>query len=104
MQLQLVASSWGDQILVPCVPEQLSHAVCCCREVFFETNGVPRTVEVVDRTDTTGQGGPARKAAREKADSSVLGSVGAPMAGEVIEVSAKPGLLSSWRRTWHFTE
>ena len=65
---------------------------------------MPRTVEVVDRTDTSGQGGPARKAAREKADSSVLGSVGAPMAGEVIEVSAKPGLLSSWRYIGHFTQ
>ena len=64
------------------------------REVFFETNGVPRTVEVVDRTEETSKGGPARKAAREKADSAVLGSVGAPMAGEVIEVTAKPGLTT----------
>lgn len=50
-------------------------------------------MEVVDRTEETSKGGPARKAAREKADSAVLGSVGAPMAGEVIEVTAKPGLL-----------
>ena len=62
-----------------------------CREVFFEANGVPRTVEIVDRTDQSEGGGPVRKAAREKSDPDVLGSVGAPMAGEVIEVSAKPG-------------
>lgn len=61
--------------------------------MFFETNGVPRAVEIEDRTDETSTGGTTRKAAREKADSQVLGSVGAPMAGEVIEVSAKPGLL-----------
>ncbi len=63
----------------------------CCREVFFETNGVPRTVEIVDTTDQGEGGGPIRKAAREKALPDVLGSVGAPMAGEVIEVTAKPG-------------
>lgn len=62
-----------------------------CREVFFETNGVPRTVEIVDRTEQGDGAGPVRKAAREKADPDVLGSVGAPMAGEVIEVAAKPG-------------
>lgn len=61
------------------------------REVFFEANGVPRTVEIMDTTDQGEGGGPVRKAAREKADSDVLGSVGAPMAGEVIEVTAKPG-------------
>ena len=63
----------------------------CCREVFFETNGVPRTVEIVDTRDQGEGGGPIRKAAREKALPDVLGSVGAPMAGEVIEVTAKPG-------------
>lgn len=73
------------------------QSLLVCREVFFETNGVPRAVEIVDRTEETGTGGPARKAAREKADPQVLGSVGAPMAGEVIEVSAKPGLFSSVR-------
>lgn len=62
------------------------------REVFFEANGVPRTVEIVDRSDQA-EGGPVRKAAREKSDPDVLGSVGAPMAGEVIEVSAQPGSL-----------
>lgn len=64
--------------------------LCLCREVFFEANGVPRTVEIVDRSDQA-EGGPVRKAAREKSDPDVLGSVGAPMAGEVIEVSAQPG-------------
>ncbi len=59
--------------------------------MFFETNGVPRTVERVDTTDQGEGGGPIRKAAREKALPDVLGSVGAPMAGEVIEVTAKPG-------------
>ena len=66
-------------------PEQL------CREVFFEANGVPRTVEIEDRSDEAEGEGPVRKAVREKSDPDVLGSVGAPMAGEVIEVSAKPG-------------
>jgi len=65
------------------------------REVFFEANGIPRTVEVVDtRTNATGSGGdgaPLRRAARERADPSALGSVGAPMAGTVVEVKAKPG-------------
>ena len=61
------------------------------REVFFETNGVPRTVEIADTTDQSEGGGSVRKAAREKADPNVQGSVGAPMAGEVIEVTAKPG-------------
>ena len=68
------------------------------REVFFETNGLPRAVEIVDRTDQAEGGGPIRKAAREKADPDVLGSVGAPMAGEVIEVTAKPG---GWPQTMH---
>ena len=68
-----------------------AHCHELCREVFFEANGVPRTVEIEDRTDETEGGGPVRKAAREKSDPDVLGSVGAPMAGEVIEVSAKPG-------------
>ncbi|KAL3135464.1 hypothetical protein ABBQ38_005949 [Trebouxia sp. C0009 RCD-2024] len=63
------------------------------REVFFEANGVPRAVEIVDKSDQAEGGGPVRKAAREKSDPDVLGSVGAPMAGEVIEVSAKPGSL-----------
>ena len=66
-----------------------------CREVFFEANGVPRAVEIVDKSDQAEGGGPVRKAASEKADPDVLGSVGAPMAGEVIEVSAQPGSRAS---------
>ncbi|PNH09743.1 Pyruvate carboxylase 1, partial [Tetrabaena socialis] len=52
------------------------------REVFFEANGVPRVVEVIDRKAEAVVG---KKAVREKADLAVLGSVGAPMAGTVIE-------------------
>lgn len=48
-------------------------------------------MEIEDRTDQAEGGGPVRKAVREKASPDVLGSVGAPMAGEVIEVTAKPG-------------
>ncbi|KAG2483618.1 hypothetical protein HYH03_017498 [Edaphochlamys debaryana] len=58
------------------------------REVFFEANGVPRVVEVTDKKAEQVLG---RKAVRERADLAVLGSVGAPMAGTIIEVSVKPG-------------
>ena len=68
---------------------------CLHREVFFEANGVPRMVEVVDRQQSAtadgAGGGAAAKPAREKADPVVLGSVGCPMSGQVIEVVAKPG-------------
>ena len=60
------------------------------REVFFEVNSVPRVVEVLDRSEEQ-KGGSGRKAARERADTSNLGSVAAPMAGEVVDVKAKPG-------------
>ncbi len=60
------------------------------REVFFEVNSVPRMVEVLDRSEEV-RGAPGRKAARERADTSNLGSVAAPMSGEVIAVKAKPG-------------
>jgi len=59
------------------------------REVFFEANGVPRVVEVVDHSAEVAVG---KKAVREKADLSLLGSVGAPMAGTIIEVQVKPGV------------
>lgn len=62
------------------------------REVFFETNGVPRVVEVIDKAAEVSVG---KKAVREKADLSVLGSVGAPMAGTIIEVAVKPGATVS---------
>ena len=66
------------------------------REVFFEANGIPRAVEIEDtRTGAesggSGGGAPLRRAARERADPGALGSVGAPMAGTVVEVKAKPG-------------
>ncbi|GMH36667.1 hypothetical protein BSKO_04540 [Bryopsis sp. KO-2023] len=56
------------------------------REVFFEANGVPRAVEVVDRKYAT-----EKRAIREKAIPGDIGSVGAPMAGDVVEVSVAPG-------------
>ncbi|KAL4422522.1 hypothetical protein ABPG75_008719 [Micractinium tetrahymenae] len=58
------------------------------REVFFEANGIPRVVEVKEESKATAQ---LKKPARDKADVSDPGSVPAPMAGEVIEVKAKPG-------------
>ncbi len=57
-----------------------------CREAFFEVNGVPRVVEVVDK-----KAGATGKVAREQVDKTSLGSVGAPMSGEVVEISVKPG-------------
>lgn len=64
------------------------------REVFFETNGVPRMVEVEDRrqaaADAVGAAG-SKRASRERADPSQLGSVASPMSGEIIEIVAKPG-------------
>jgi biotin carboxyl carrier protein len=56
--------------------------------VYFEANGVPRVVEVVDKRSMEVLG---KKAVREKADVGVLGSVGAPMAGSVIEVTVAAG-------------
>lgn len=56
-------------------------------------NSVPRVVEVLDRSEEQ-KGSVGRKAARERADTSNLGSVAAPMAGEVVDVKAKPGALS----------
>jgi pyruvate carboxylase len=68
------------------------------RDVYFEVNGVPRVVEVEDTRAAAAAagggaaGGPrAARATREKADVALLGSVGAPMAGSVVEVSVKPG-------------
>jgi pyruvate carboxylase len=58
------------------------------REVFFETNGVPRVVEVVDSKSASKA---TAKSIREKANTSVPGSVGAPMAGEVVNVTVEPG-------------
>ena len=55
------------------------------REVFFEMNGIPRVVETADRTDA-GETKKFRIASREKSDPADIGSVGAPMAGEVVQV------------------
>merc|ERR1719375_2809039 len=57
------------------------------REVFFEVNGIPRVVDVLDKTqeETTA------KEKNEKADPDAIGSVGAPMSGSVVEVQVKAG-------------
>ena len=60
------------------------------REVFFEMNGIPRVVEIEDKTDD----GATKKtllASRERSDPADIGSVGAPMAGEVVEVLVTSG-------------
>jgi len=60
------------------------------REVFFEVNGIPRSVIIDDNsTDHATDLKPRDLAIR--ADEGDLGSVGAPMAGEVIEVTAATG-------------
>lgn len=56
------------------------------REVFFEADGIPRVVEVIDRKNAT-----EKLEIREKAQQDELGSVGAPMAGDIVEVSVEPG-------------
>jgi len=55
------------------------------REVFFELNGVPRGVTVVDKaaSETT--------ILRPKAQAEDLGQVGAPMGGMVVDIKVKPG-------------
>ena len=62
------------------------------REVFFEANGMPRVVEVADKRATT-QAAAGRRPLRDKADPTDIGSVAAPMAGEVIEVKAQAGAM-----------
>jgi pyruvate carboxylase len=57
------------------------------REVFFELNGLPRVVEVHEDVSMEGE----LSLAKEKADPSDVGSVGAPMAGQVLDVKVKPG-------------
>ena len=52
--------------------------------MFFETFGVPRVVEVEDRSQDAASNN--ARLAREKADSSAVGEVGAPMGGDVLDV------------------
>ena len=53
-------------------------------------NGIPRSIEVNDLniSDASGEVAPAMA---EKADVNQVGSVGAPMAGEVIDIKVEPG-------------
>jgi pyruvate carboxylase len=60
------------------------------REVFFELNGIPRQVEVFDKVELETAASSGR-AVTERADATVLGSVGAPMAGKVTEVMVQSG-------------
>lgn len=55
------------------------------RQVFFDVNGVPISIDVPDRSSSEGQ------AQREKADKSNPGSVGAPMPGQILSVQVKEG-------------
>ena len=57
------------------------------REVFFEVNGLPRTLLVQDRTESE----KITKSTNQKADSTKLGSIGAPMTGSVVEVLVEAG-------------
>jgi pyruvate carboxylase len=55
------------------------------REVFFELNGQPRSIQVADASVDADQ------VTRERADAADSGSVGAPMPGVVVEVRAQAG-------------
>ncbi len=55
------------------------------RQVFFELNGQPRSIRVVDESASS------TTVVREQADPMDPGSVGAPMPGAVVEVRAKQG-------------
>jgi len=80
----------GDQFLRYCrySPGPQTQTLCC-REVFFETNGVPRVVEVLEvQSEESKSGG---RAVREKGDPTKMGSVSAPMSGDVLEVKIKAG-------------
>jgi len=60
------------------------------REVFFELNGIPRQVEVFDKKELEVAASSGRVSA-ERANATVLGSVGAPMSGKVTEVLVTAG-------------
>jgi pyruvate carboxylase len=55
------------------------------RLVYFELNGRPRSIRVTDEAAAT------TRVARERADASDEGSIGAPMPGVVIDVRTQPG-------------
>jgi len=63
------------------------------REVFFDTDGIPRVIEVADTRTKAAVGGAAAalQALRERANPDAPGEVGAPMSGAVIEVKVAPG-------------
>ena len=60
------------------------------REVFFELNGIPRSV-IIDDKSVDDDAALRPKDIAIRADANDLGSVGAPMAGEVIQVSCASG-------------
>jgi pyruvate carboxylase len=55
------------------------------REVFFELNGLPRSIFISDKKAAK------KVVTREKADSSKPGQVGAPMPGVVLDVKVQVG-------------
>jgi len=57
-------------------------------DVSFEMNGLKRTVRVADKS-----AGVSEAIVKTKADPDVLGSVGAPMPGVVVEIKVKKGDL-----------
>lgn len=60
--------------------------------MFFETNGVPRVVEIAEAKAMEA------KASREKGDPNLPGSVSAPMSGEVIKINVQAG-KHSWPKS-----
>eukprot|EP00240_Pyramimonas_obovata_P000007 CAMPEP_0118929078 /NCGR_PEP_ID=MMETSP1169-20130426/6179_1 /TAXON_ID=36882 /ORGANISM="Pyramimonas obovata, Strain CCMP722" /LENGTH=1274 /DNA_ID=CAMNT_0006871201 /DNA_START=88 /DNA_END=3912 /DNA_ORIENTATION=- len=60
------------------------------RTVFFELNGIPRSIEVLD-TRVTEVASAGLSSVKERSDPLLPGSVGAPMSGDVVEVKVKTG-------------
>eukprot|EP00045_Choanoeca_perplexa_P013181 m.147638 g.147638 ORF g.147638 m.147638 type:complete len:1190 (-) comp16268_c0_seq1:15-3584(-) len=57
------------------------------RQVFFDVNGLPRSIFVADKTSSMGQ----HLVERAKADASQPGSLGASMPGAVVDVQVRVG-------------